>query len=446
MGSAMSREKLFSDFVGNLKVDLSQAKKISYHYRRITKSLNIAIRRNNSRVANRLKVGSVGRHTAIKGISDLDMLYIMPASHYDYYNRRVNGQSELLTTIRDVLAAEYPDQIVKKDRLVVQIIFKKFQVEVQPVFRQDDGSFKFPDSYKGGYWRITKPLEEMAAMTTFSRDKSNNLRKLCKMVRAWKNLHGVNMGGLLIDTLAYRFLSLTSTYNYTGNGSLGYLSRDFFEFLSNEERKERYLALGSNQYVRVKTPWFGRAAKKAYDLCCDAISAEDSVGENDKWRKVFGRAFPTRKAGIMEARIGLGSLTTDSSSWVDTEEFVEDRYSIDIKHHIELDCTVTQNGFSPQSLKNMLARRFRLSARKSLLFRVDMTDVTVEEPYTIMWKVLNVGEEARRRNLIRGQLIADTGHGTRKESTDFRGDHVVECYLIKNEVVVARAQIEVPIS
>ncbi len=74
----MSRRELFSEFLENLNLDLKQAKKISYHYRKITKSLNLAFRGTSSRVANRLKVGSVGRHTAIKGISDLDMLYIMP--------------------------------------------------------------------------------------------------------------------------------------------------------------------------------------------------------------------------------------------------------------------------------------------------------------------------------------------------------------------------------
>ncbi|WP_139128120.1 SMODS domain-containing nucleotidyltransferase, partial [Escherichia coli] len=206
----MSHRELFSEFLENLNLDLKQAKKISYHYRKITKSLNLAFRGTSSRVANRLKVGSVGRHTAIKGISDLDMLYIMPPNQYEYYNRKDNGQSALLTDVRNILAEEYPDQTVKKDRLVVQIIFKNFYVEVQPVFRQDDDSFKFPESYNGGAWRITKPLHEKAAMTAFSRDKSNNLRKLCKMIRAWKNLHGVNMGGLLIDTLAYRFLSSTS--------------------------------------------------------------------------------------------------------------------------------------------------------------------------------------------------------------------------------------------
>lgn len=442
----MSQRDFFSNFLNNLKVDLKQAKKISYHYRKITKSLNLAFRNNDSRVANRLKVGSVGRHTAIKGISDLDMLFIMPASYYDYYNGKDNGQSLLLTDVRNVLAEEYPDQIVKKDRLVVQIIFKKFQVEVQPVFRQDDGSFKFPESYYGGSWRITKPLDEIAAMTAFTRDKTNNLRKLCKMVRAWKNLHGVNMGGLLIDTLAYRYLSSTTKYDNTGNGSLGYLARDFFEFLSNEVRKERYLALGSNQYVNVKSPWFGRSATYAYDLCCDAIEAVGASSENSKWRKVFGRAFPKRMVDVNEARLGLESLASDNVGWNDTEEFIEDIYPVDIKYHIKLDCTVTQNGFSPQSLRYMLERKFRLSPRKSLLFRVDLAGMEIEEPYTLMWKILNVGEEAQRRNLIRGQIVEDDGHGTRKESTDFRGDHVVECYVVKNEVVIARSLIEVPIS
>ncbi|STF64229.1 Uncharacterised protein [Escherichia coli] len=253
-------------------------------------------------------------------------------------------------------------------------------------------------------------------------------------------------GGLLIDTLAYRFLSSTSDYDNTGNGSLGALARDFFEYLSNEEKRERYLALGSNQYVRVKSPWFGRAAKHAYELCCDALDAEGSASENDLWREVFGRAFPRRKVGIMEVSLGLESHAADAAPWIDTEEFIEDKYPVDIRHSLNLDCTVTQDGFPPRSLREMLTRGFRLSARKSLLFRADLTEMEAEEPYTVMWKVLNVGDEARRRNMIRGQIVSDGGYCTKKETTDFRGDHVVECYVIKNEVVVARAQIEVPIN
>lgn len=441
----MSARDMFGEFLENLKVDAKQAKKISYHYRKITKSLNLVVRGNDSRIANRLKVGSVGRHTAIRGISDLDMLYIMPPSLFDYYNKKQNGQSALLTDVRNILAKEYPDQIVKKDRLVVQVIFKHFHVEIQPVFKQDDGSFKYPESYYGGSWKITKPAQEIAAMTSYSRDKSKNLRKLCKMIRAWKNRKGINMGGLLIDTLAHRFLSSTSKYDSTGNGSLGYLARDFFEFLSNEERRERYHALGSGQYVRVYSPWFGQAATEARTLSCDAINAQGAAGENDRWRKVFGRSFPRRKTVVDEAYAGIESIASDSATWKDTEEFIEDSYPVNIRYYIEMDCTVIQDGFRSQSLRSMLHRSFRLSPRKKLHFSINLETMPVEAPYTILWKVLNVGDEARQRNMIRGQIVPDAGAGIKKESTDFRGDHIVECYVIKDDVVVGRTEIQVPI-
>nr|WP_265091541.1 hypothetical protein [Acinetobacter sp. AC1-2] len=36
-----------------------------------------------------------------------------------------------------------------------------FHVEVQPVFKQEDGSYKYPDTYNGGSWKITKPQAEI---------------------------------------------------------------------------------------------------------------------------------------------------------------------------------------------------------------------------------------------------------------------------------------------
>ena len=42
----MSHRELFSEFLENLNLDLKQAKKISYHYRKITKSLKSCVQRN----------------------------------------------------------------------------------------------------------------------------------------------------------------------------------------------------------------------------------------------------------------------------------------------------------------------------------------------------------------------------------------------------------------
>lgn len=62
------------------------------------------------------------------------------------------------------------------------------------------------------------------------------------------------------------------------------------------------------------------------------------------------------------------------------------------------------------------------------------------------WKVTNRGEEAIRKDCIRGQIVADNGNEIRVESTNFRGEHFVECYIIKDGIVVAKDSIDVPIS
>lgn len=83
-----------------------------------------------------------------------------------------------------------------------------------------------------------------------------------------------------------------------------------------------------------------------------------------------------------------------------------------------------------------------LRHNKHLDFHITSTNCPA--PYQIWWKVRNVGEEARRRNMIRGE-INKTDNSHHSEKTNFYGPHYVECYLIKNGVCVARDKIEVPI-
>lgn len=72
----MSVAEMFSDFVGNLAI--GNAETISTRYGELTSALNKQFRETESKTANTLQVGSFGRKTGINGISDLDMLYIMP--------------------------------------------------------------------------------------------------------------------------------------------------------------------------------------------------------------------------------------------------------------------------------------------------------------------------------------------------------------------------------
>ncbi|CAN5612164.1 hypothetical protein BH09ACT8_BH09ACT8_19500 [soil metagenome] len=96
----------------------------------------------------------------------------------------------------------------------------------------------------------------------------------------------------------------------------------------------------------------------------------------------------------------------------------------------------------PDTLRNMLARRVWLRPQKTLDF--DITECDAPAPYRIKRKVLNRGDEAEKRDEIRGGIINQDSR-MHRENTKFRGGHYVECYVIKDGVVVARDHIEVPI-
>ncbi len=424
----MTTSEMFTDFLKNLAIDNGAS--ITSKYEEITSALNKKFRETESKTSNSLQVGSYGRWTGIKGISDLDMLYIMPASKWNDY--KDGKQSKLLDDTRAAIKARYATTEVKKDRLVVQVLFNNFMVEVQPVFEQEDGSFKYPDTYDGGRWKITKPREEIRAMKDFVDQKNKNLRKLCKMARAWKNKHGVGMGGLLLDTLAHNFLKSTEAYNNRSTGFYDWMCRDFFLYLSEEPNKDYYLALGSNQQVRVKSK-FQRKAKLAYELCLDAIAAGDSASAHKKWKKIFGRPFPA--ALQAEAKV--------AKAYRDTEEFIEDLYPIDIRFNLKLECEVSQDGFRVDSLRSMLLKKLKLSPKKQLNFFIN--EINVPGEFILKWKVLNRGPEAERRDCIRGNIVVDKGFRKKEEKTDFSGEHIVECYAIQNGVVVAKDRIHVPI-
>lgn len=425
----MKSSEIFDGLLTNLKIDNRSA--IIKRRTEIVKALNKEFRGVDKSTSNQLMVGSYGRGSAIRGISDLDMLYILPASIRDAH-KSGDGTEKILARARSAIKARYPDTDVKVDRLVVVVQFQNFKFEVQPVFENEDQSFSYPDTYSKS-WKVTKPRAEIEAIRVKDASSRGNLRNLCKIVRAWKNAHGVVMGGLLIDTLAHNFIRDNSEYHTATTASYGLMVRDFFKFLSEEEDHDYYAALGSGQQVKVKKKFQCRA-KRAYELCLEAIKADGKDVANKKWKAVFGKPVPS---------VTVAASAREAVAFRDTEEFIEDLYPVDIRHNLLIDCTVTQDGFRPQTLRFMLRQRWPLKPRKKLRFAIVECDV--EEPYQVKWKVLNRGPEAERRDKVRGQIIDSSGSRTRREETDFRGDHYVECYVIKGGVVVARSHIEVPI-
>lgn|SRR5690625_931938 len=290
----MSVSNNFSTFCSNLRMSNDTVTKIQNRYKKITKRINGDYWNSISETSNSLYVGSYGRGTEI-WTSDIDMIVRLPYKTYEKFNNyRSNGQSALLQEVRESLQKTYSTSHVKADGQVIGINFDDgISFEIVPVFKNKDGSYTYPDSNNGGVWKVTDPVSEISAINVSNRATNKNLKRLCRMARAWKSKCNVPLNGILIDTLAYRFIK-DWEYNEKSYLYYDFMSRDFFKFLKNiDVNKEYWYAPGSNRRVW-KNGGFQSKASKAYNLSIEAIRYESDgypYSSKRKWREIYGTKF-----------------------------------------------------------------------------------------------------------------------------------------------------------
>jgi hypothetical protein len=153
----------------------------------------------------------------------------------------------------------------------------------------------------------------------------------------------------------------------------------------------------------------------------------------EKWKSVLVHKFPefTRSA----------KLESNNENYSDTEEFIENKVSsISLEYKLKIDCLVKgQNG-----IRDMLLNLVPiLKAEKTLEFFIDKIDKNIPYGYEIHWKVKNEGYEAKKAGKLRGSIFK--GNKSNTEPTKYKGTHFVECYIIKDNVLIAMDRIDVPI-
>lgn len=378
---------------------------------------------------NGLIVGSVGRTTAVRNVSDFDYIFSLPSEVYRRFDSyEGNGQSALLQEIKNELLKRYPNTKIKGDGQVVVIDFSDGgKIELVPAFEQSDGNFKYPDSRNGGSWKTTKPKPEIEKCKSLNSNFNNHFSNLTRLIRRWKNHMGFSFKGLLIDTLISDFIDdkgISEIYYSDYN----ILLKDIFEYFSNQDKNREYwYALGSNQKIYNNDgAKFINKAKQALKKIEDA--SEEKLTE--VYRQLFGRKF---------------AQSTSTTNRASNEEFIDELFSVDIRYNIVLECEITQDGFRKALLSDFLKSRFKIKNRKSLDFEIIKSDIpdNLLSDVKYYWKVRNIGAEAIRRNCERGAIFS--GKIKHHEDSQFKGDHYVECYAVLDNTVIARDRITVPI-
>ena len=286
--------KGFRLFCENLVLSSDKLTTISNRYHSITKIINRNYWNSTSDITHSLYVGSFGRGTKVND-SDIDMLVMLPAKLYHQYNSYSgNGQSAFLQNVKNSIKAAYPRTKIRADGQIIVVNFsdgKSF--EVLPAFENSDGyTLTYADTNDGGSWKTTNPRAEIKAVNDMDNATNGNYKRLCKMARAWKSTNNVDISGIVIDVLAYRFID---EWGYKDKGYTYYdwMTRDFMEYLMNFPQQVRYKVIGSNRYV-YDFGSFQYKAKLSYNTAIRAIDygIQYSNLANKAWREIYGTRFP----------------------------------------------------------------------------------------------------------------------------------------------------------
>lgn len=288
----MSISDKFQTLLSNIRTNNDAS--ISQRYRAITKRLNKDYYGSESDINHSRYVGSYGRGTSIRGVSDIDMVFQLPYTTYERFNKySSNGQSALLQEVKNSITTTYHSTNIGGDGQVVVVNFSDMVFEVVPVFINDNGSsYTYPDSNNGGKWKTCNPISEYLAINKANDKYKNKIKHLTRMIKVWRNVNDVAITGFLIETLVMQFMD---SWEYNDKSYLYYdfMTRDFLKFLSERDKNQKHwLARGSGQYI-YRTGSFENKAKISYEKTKEAIADEEKYPSlaRSAWQEIFGKSY-----------------------------------------------------------------------------------------------------------------------------------------------------------
>lgn len=160
-----------------------------------------------------------------------------------------------------------------------------------------------------------------------------------------------------------------------------------------------------------------------FEYIKDVLEQAESEITKDLAKKVctdlFGNRFHTKNQIQLFV---FGSLTHRKSL----------QWSYSKKGNVRITSTYKVNG------QTLCYNSTLLKKGISVWFTANVWNISGD--YSIKWQVTNTGEEAKAKEALRGGFI-ESNHGKyiRTEKTEYRGSHIVQCFVIQNKICVAQS-------
>ncbi|RUP05927.1 MAG: nucleotidyltransferase [Mycobacterium sp.] len=434
----------FDAFLVN-KVNLSDAR-IAQLDSRVTAVGNYLSSGDNDIANNYLELipqGSYAHRTIINPVQENDefdadvLLSMKEADGWD----AEDYVQELYTVFR--ASSTYRDMVSRHDRCVKVDYANEFHIDVVPYLERHDEHFitnRVTNTYE-----LTNPEGFNEWLDEKNRITGGRLVKvirLLKFIRDYKNTFTVRSvilnilvgerinDVLLMDNPDYYKDVPTALKNILKDLN-GYLQANpTLPLISDPscptESFNHRIDQAQYSNLRDKVAYYYEKILAAYDETELELS-------KTKWREVFGPLFGTYDTAVTTTKNAhIGRAGVDN-----TEETLEARWGIPVILNPAYSVRIGARVQKKAGFRTFELRKHGNVVGRDRTINFTIAKINVPAPYTVYWKVRNTGDEAINANCIRGQVVQDNGTMSIQEPTKYRGQHYVECYIVKDGVCVA---------
>lgn len=300
--------------------------------------------------------------------------------------------------------------------------------------------------HAGSEW-TSRELRGLTDWFKTQNDNSNGkLRKVvrlskmfCKSRFSWKNM----LSGLLQTVLCDEMLQdsydrIDELFYYTMKEIVNRIEESTSVVAPVDNGRDLTPRQSDKQKM---TNWKNRLKSKLADL--DILFSEDCTKADaiQAWYGFFDHEFWNENETKSEYN-KLRCFDKSVCSFGDNEQFIEEMFPVNQVYSCKISCIVSRNGWRPKPIGEFLSLLQRYLPH-NFEIRCTMEYTNCPPPYKIFWKVRNVGVEAERRNMLRGEIY-ERGNSI-VEHSNFFGKHYIECYIVKDGVCVAKDKVDIPI-
>lgn len=386
--------------------------------------------------------GSYAHKTIIKPVKaslDFDADILLYLEEYSDLEAKDYVQ-ELYQFFRD--NSIYKDKVSRKTRCVTIQYANDFHIDVVP-FLERHGE-KFVTNRHDNTFERTNPEKYTEWLDERNRITKHNFVKvirLLKYIRDYKQTFAiksiilntllgeqVNDAALLEDENCYGDVP-TTLYTVMKKLKTYVQGHEYMPTISDPgETGENF---GDRWH---QEGWAVFRSKMIYysDKISEAYEETDKEKSLSKWQEIFGECFKKPEA---KDEVSSNESNRNLVSYNNTEQQIAD-----LGFPLQVN-PIYKVRISGRVNKKIGHRHYELSTQGNKVGRnrqitFTLKNFNIPPPFAIYWKTLNRGEYAVDCNCIRGQI--NEGGTTHQEPTSFKGNHFVECYIVKDSICVAK--------